>query len=57
MRPDGRRPDELRPVVITPDYNRYAEGSVLIECGLTRVICTASVEEKVPPFLEGQGRG
>src|SRR3954467_10871406 len=57
MRPDGRRPDVLRPVVTTPDYNRYAEGSVLIECGLTRLICTASVEEKVPPFLEGQGRG
>src|SRR5262245_57342754 len=57
MRPDGRRPDQLRSVLITPDYNRYAEGSVLIECGATRVICTASVEEKVPPFLEGQGRG
>jgi len=57
MRPDGRRPDELRPVRITPDYNLYAEGSVLIECGATRLICTASVEEKVPPFLEGQGKG
>jgi len=57
MRPDGRRPDELRPVRITPDYNLYAEGSVLIECGSTRLICTASVEEKVPPFLEGQGKG
>ena len=57
MRPDGRRPDELRPVRITPDYNLYAEGSVLIECGNTRLICTASVEEKVPPFLEGQGKG
>jgi ribonuclease PH len=57
MRPDGRRTDELRPVRITPDYNLYAEGSVLIECGSTRLICTASVEEKVPPFLEGQGKG
>jgi ribonuclease PH len=57
MRPDGRRPDELRPVRITPDYNLYAEGSVLIEFGSTRLICTASVEEKVPPFLEGQGKG
>src|SRR5664279_2012015 len=57
MRADGRRPDELRPVRITPDYNLYAEGSVLIECGSTRLICTASVEEKVPPFLEGQGKG
>jgi ribonuclease PH len=57
MRPDGRRPDELRPISITPDFNRYAEGSVLIGFGETRVICTASVEEKIPPFLEGQGRG
>jgi ribonuclease PH len=57
MRADGRRPDELRPVRITPDYNLYAEGSVLIECGSTRLICTASVEEKVPPFLDGQGKG
>jgi ribonuclease PH len=57
MRPDGRRPDELRLVRITPDYNRYAEGSVLVEFGETKVICTASVENKVPPFLEGQGIG
>jgi ribonuclease PH len=57
MRPDGRKPDELRPITITPDFNRYAEGSVLIAFGQTQVICTASVEEKVPPFLEGQGRG
>jgi ribonuclease PH len=57
MRPDGRRPDELRPVSITPDCNRYAEGSALIAFGETQVICTASVEEKVPSFLEGQGRG
>jgi ribonuclease PH len=57
MRADGRRPDELRPVRITPDYNLYAEGSVLIECGSTRLICTASVEDKVPQFLEGKGKG
>ena len=54
-----RRPTSRRaaPIVITPDFNRYAEGSALIEFGETRVICTASVEEKVPPFLEGQGQG
>jgi ribonuclease PH len=57
MRPDGRKADELRSITITPDFNRYAEGSVLIGFGETRVICTASVEEKVPPFLEGQGKG
>ena len=57
MRPDGRRPDELRPVRITPDYTRYAEGSVLVEFGETKVICTATVESKVPPFLEGQRPG
>jgi ribonuclease PH len=57
MRPDGRQPDQLRTVRITPDYNRYAEGSVLVEFGETKVICTASLENKVPPFLEGQGKG
>ncbi len=57
MRPDGRKPEELRTIVITPDFNRYAEGSVLIAFGETQVICTASVEEKVPPFLEGKGKG
>ena len=57
MRPDSRQPDELRPIRITPDYNRYAEGSVLVEFGETKLICTASVERKVPPFLEGQGKG
>jgi ribonuclease PH len=57
MRPDGRKPDELRLVRITPDYNRYAEGSVLVEFGETKLICTASVENKVPPFLEKQGKG
>jgi ribonuclease PH len=57
VRPSGRRPDELRPVRITRHYTRHAEGSVLIECGDTRVVCTASVEDGVPPFLKGQGRG
>jgi ribonuclease PH len=57
MRPDGRKPDELRPIVITPDFNRYAEGSALVAFGETHVICTASVEEKVPAFLEGKGKG
>src|SRR4051812_5917489 len=57
MRPDGRRTDELRPITITPDFNRYAEGSALIAFGETHVICTASVEEKVPGFLEGKGKG
>ncbi|HEY7373036.1 MAG TPA: ribonuclease PH [Polyangia bacterium] len=57
MRPDGRKPDELRPIVITPDFNRYAEGSALVAFGDTHVICTASVEEKVPAFLEGKGKG
>ncbi|MGQ9497916.1 MAG: ribonuclease PH [Desulfotomaculales bacterium] len=54
---DGRAPDELRPVRITRHYNKYAEGSVLIETGDTRVICTATVEDKVPPFLKGEGKG
>lgn len=57
MRADGRRPEEGRPVQITPNVNKYAEGSVLIECGDTRVICTATVEEKIPPFLKGSGQG
>ncbi len=57
MRPDGRRPDELRPIQITPDFNRYAEGSALVEFGETRVICTASLEGKLPAFLEGQHKG
>jgi ribonuclease PH len=56
-RRDGRRPDQLRPVSITRDYLRHPEGSVLVEFGDTKVICTASVEEKVPPFLKGKGQG
>jgi len=54
---DGRELEQLRPVKITRNYLKHAEGSVLIEMGDTKVICTASVEEKVPPFLKGQGRG
>jgi ribonuclease PH len=57
MRPDGRRPDELRPLSITPDWLKDPAGSALIRAGDTWVICTASVEEKVPPFLKDSGRG
>jgi len=56
-RSDGRKPDQLRPVVITPRYIKHAEGSALIEVGDTRVICTVSVEERVPSFLKGSGEG
>ena len=56
-RTDGRRADELRPVHITSDWIPSAEGSALIEMGRTRVICTASVEDRVPPFLRNTGRG
>ncbi|GAB3630593.1 ribonuclease PH [Pandoraea terrae] len=56
-RPDGRAFNALRPVRITRQYTRYAEGSVLVECGDTKVICTASVEERVPPFLRDSGQG
>ncbi|GAB4441102.1 MAG: ribonuclease PH [Anaerolineae bacterium] len=57
MRPDGRAHDQLRPVTFTTDYTIYAEGAALIEMGRTRVLCTATVEEAVPPWLKGQGRG
>src|SRR5262245_18638288 len=56
-RTDGRGPDELRSVKITPDYLPYAEGSVLIEMGNTRVVCAASLEDRVPPFLRNAGQG
>lgn len=56
-RVDGRAPSELRPVTIHTNFNKHAEGSVLIEVGDTRVICTASVQEKVPPFLYRSGKG
>ncbi|HSU76129.1 MAG TPA: ribonuclease PH [Burkholderiales bacterium] len=57
MRPSGRRPDELRPVRIQRRYTKHAEGSVRVEFGDTHVLCTASVEERVPPFLKDSGRG
>jgi ribonuclease PH len=56
-RTDGRAPNGLRPVKITPGFLAYAEGSVLIEMGNTRVICAASLEERVPPFLRNTGQG
>jgi ribonuclease PH len=56
-RPSGRKPDELRAVRLTRGYTRNPEGSVLVEFGDTRVLCTASVEERVPPFLKESGRG
>ncbi len=56
-RPDGRGPNALRPVKITRDYLKHAEGSVLIEIGDTKVICSASVEERVPQFLRNTGKG
>jgi ribonuclease PH len=56
-RVDGRKPDELRKIKIIKNFVKHAEGSCLIECGHTRVICTASVEESVPPFLKGSGTG
>ena len=57
MRPSGRQADELRHISITRNYTSHAEGSVLIACGDTRVLCTASVESRVPPFLRGSGEG
>jgi ribonuclease PH len=57
LRADGRAPDDLRPIKITPDFVTNAEGSVLIEAGLTRVIVTATMEDGVPSFLKGTGKG
>ncbi|HEX9812612.1 MAG TPA: ribonuclease PH [Burkholderiales bacterium] len=57
MRPSGRAPDQLRDIRITRRYTRHAEGSVLIEFGDTRVLCTATVDERVPPFLKGKSQG
>ncbi|AJY76009.1 ribonuclease PH [Paenibacillus beijingensis] len=57
MRTDRREAGQTRPVTITTGVNKYAEGSVLIEVGDTKVMCTASVEERVPPFMKGQGKG
>jgi ribonuclease PH len=56
-RPDGRGPEDMRPVTITRGYLKYAEGSCLIEVGDTRVVCSASIEDRVPPFLKGTGSG
>lgn len=56
-RPSGRHPDQLRPVTVTRGYTKHAEGSVLVEFGDTKVICTASVEDSVPRFLKGSGQG
>ncbi|HEU4837500.1 MAG TPA: ribonuclease PH [Pyrinomonadaceae bacterium] len=56
-RTDGRAPDEMRPARITPGFLPYAEGSVLIEMGNTRVVCSASLEDRVPPFLRNTGQG
>ena len=57
MRPSGRAPDQLREIKFTRNYTRHAEGSVLVEFGDTKVICTATVEERLPPWLKGQGQG
>jgi ribonuclease PH len=57
MRNDGRKPKQLRPLSITPSYIKTADGSVLIEMGDTKVICTAKLEERVPPFLRNSGKG
>jgi ribonuclease PH len=57
MRPSGRQPDDLRAIRLTRNYTKHAEGSVLVEFGDTRVICTATVEERVPRFLKGKGQG
>jgi ribonuclease PH len=57
LRLDGRQVDELRPISFQRNFTRYAEGSVLVSCGETKVLCNASVEERVPPFMRGEGRG
>ena len=57
MRPSGRAPDQLREIRLTRDYTKHAEGSVLVEFGDTKVICTASVEDRIPRWLKGAGKG
>ena len=57
MRPSGREPDQMRPVIFTPNFTKHAEGSVLAEFGDTRVLCTASVDNRVPPWMRGAGHG
>ena len=56
-RRDGRQPDQLRPILFERDFTEFAAGSVLISMGKTRVLCTASVDEKVPPWMRGRGKG
>ncbi len=57
MRPSGRKPEQLRDIKITRNYTKHAEGSVLVEFGDTKVLCNATVEDRVPRFLKGQGKG
>ena len=57
MRPSGRNPDQLRKITITRNYTKHAEGSVLVEFGDTKVLCNATVDEKVPRFLKGKNSG
>ncbi|MBW3557425.1 MAG: ribonuclease PH [Actinobacteria bacterium] len=57
MRRDGRQPEDLRPLAFSRDYTEFAAGSVLVEMGRTRVLCTASVDERVPPWMRGRGKG
>ena len=57
MRPAGRSANQVRPVALTRNYTKHAEGSVLVEFGDTKVLCTASIDEGVPSFLKGQGQG
>ncbi len=57
MRPSGRAPDEMRPITIETGYTKHAEGSCLVSFGDTRVLCTASIEERIPPWLRGKGEG
>ncbi len=57
MRPSGRSPDQLRDIKFTRNYTKHAEGSVLVECGDTKVLCNASIEPRVPPWMRDQGRG
>jgi ribonuclease PH len=57
LRNDGRQDQQLRPITITRNFTRYAEGSVLVEFGATKVLCNATIEETVPPFLRGKGQG
>ncbi|MHB9879651.1 ribonuclease PH [Pacificimonas sp. ICDLI1SI03] len=57
MRPSGRAPDEMRAIEIIPNFTKHAEGSVLIKFGATQVLCTASVEDRLPPWLRGKGEG